>query len=146
MTSGVSCTLLCCGVCHAFGLPGSWYFCIFLRWNGAVRELPRRVGVFGIDTIRRVHPLSPPTNTYLPQSDEPQWYQTPTSTSAFIIKRTTHKKPPYVWNLHRGSSSPKNASSPTPFSLSSRSPRSLRSFSLSITYHKTLTKTTFPTR
>jgi len=52
----------------------------------------------------------------------------------------------YVWNLQRGSSSPKNTSSPIPFSLSSRSPRSLRSFSFFMTYHKMLTTTTFPTR
>lgn len=64
----------------------------------------------------------------------------------FVINRKTHKKPPYVWNLHRGSSSPKNVSSSISFSLSSRSPRSLRSFSFFRTRHKIHTMTIFATR
>ena len=63
-----------------------------------------------------------------------------------ISRKTSYPCPPYVWNLQQGSSSPKNTLSFILFSLSSRSPRSLRSFSLFITYHKMQTKKMFPTR
>ena len=61
-------------------------------------------------------------------------------------KPSTCQKCSYVWNLQWGSLSPRNTPSFIPFSLSSRSPRSLRSFSLFMMYHKVLTKTIFPTR
>ena len=61
-------------------------------------------------------------------------------------KPLTYQKRSYVWNLQRGSSSPRNTPSSAAFSLSSRSPRSLRSFSLFMMYHKILATTIFPTR
>ena len=61
-------------------------------------------------------------------------------------KPFTYRKDFYVWNLQRGSSSPRKTPLSTAFILSSRSPRSLRLFSLFMTYHMVLTTTIFPTR